>query len=173
MIPMYATILKGKQLVPKAIDAGELKDIFDILETISRDDIIKISGYLNLILAKVIECSDKEDANASDGVLYQKVMSYITQNFTENISLKKIAKKFGYSEKYLSHTLHDLTGVHFSNLLALHRINYAKELLIKNPKMKTVEVAYESGFSALNTFERNFKRITGLLPTQYRNKLNN
>ena len=82
--------------------------------------------------------------------------------------MKLIAKEYGYNEKYLSHSLYGLTGVHFSKLLAMYRIEYAKELLA-NEKFATIsEIALESGFSAINTFNRVFKEFTGMTPGKYK-----
>ena len=126
-----------------------------------------ISGYLNLICAKVLECAEFEKAGHTDSILYQKVISYISKNFRENISLKSIAKEFGYNEKYLSYSLHGLTGIHFSKLVTQYRVEYAKKLL-SDQSMKISWVAMQSGFSALNSFNRMFKEMTGITPTQYR-----
>jgi len=52
------------------------------------------------------------------------------------------------------------------------RINYAKNLL-KNDTMSVFMVGAECGFKCDRSFERVFKKITGLTPKQYRTqKLN-
>ena len=86
----------------------------------------------------------------------------------ENVSLRAIAEKFGYNEKYLSHSLHSLTGMHFRHLLAYYRVEQAKELLSQKQDIPIAQVALQCGFSALNTFNRVFKCTTGVTPTQYR-----
>jgi AraC-like DNA-binding protein len=96
------------------------------------------------------------------------VFSYLAENFTENISLSQIAKTFGYNEKYLSHVLHDLTGIHFRKLVSLYRINRAKEILIQSKEMNVSEIAAMCGFNALNTFNREFKALVGMTPSEYR-----
>lgn len=107
-------------------DAGELSAILESLHTLDKCNILPITGYLNLICAKVVEKSGFESAESGDGILYQKVVSYISEHFREDITLRELSAKFGYNAKYLSHSLHTLTGIHFSTLLAMYRIEYAK-----------------------------------------------
>ena len=79
-----------------------------------------------------------------------------------------LGESLKYNTKYLSHALHSLTGINFRRLLNVYRVNHAKALL-KNDKNKSIAyVAEESGFGALNTFNREFKNLVGLTPREYR-----
>ena len=142
--------------------------ILDEFHTINSNNLLLIEGYLNLICAKVVENSAFDKPIHTDGILYQKVISYLSTHFKEDISLKSIAKKFGYNEKYLSHLLNELTGIHFSKFLAMYRIEYAKKLLMNKKNMCISEIALESGFSSINTFNRNFKDFTKFTPSEDR-----
>ena len=159
---------KGKRLIVSATDAGELSAILEGLHTLDKSNILLITAYLNLICAKVVEKSGFESAESGDGILYQKVVSYISEHFREDITLRELSAKFGYNAKYLSHSLHTLTGIHFSTLLAMYRIEYAKKLITGNPSYSISKTALESGFSAINTFNRSFKELTGMTPSEYR-----
>ena len=135
-----------------------------------KEDYMTVSGYLNLICSFVIKNSRFENARPTDGVLYQKVISYLSSHYTESITLSGVAKLFGYNEKYLSHALHDLTGIHFTQLLAFYRINRAKELLESQSADTITAIAEKSGFSSINTFNRSFKERTGLTPSEYKKR---
>lgn len=168
-IPAFFEILKGKRLIASAINIGDIANIIESLHLIDKHNILLISAYLNLICSKVIDASSFVSATLCDGVLYQNVVSYLSEHFREDISLKKLSAKIGYNPKYLSHALHTLTGIHFSKLLALYRIEYAKKLLISENFSDISTIALESGFSAINTFNRVFKEFTGMTPTEYKN----
>ena len=86
----------------------------------------------------------------------------------EELSLKAIANKFGYNEKYLSHALHELTGVHFCKLVNFYRIDYAKKLLKSRTDESVTVIAMKSGFSSTNTFYRVFLQTVGSTPSEYR-----
>ncbi len=167
-IPLFFHTIKEKRLKVSPVDVSDMADILDKLFTTKKDNLPLISGYLNLISARVLEFAELEHTRQMDGVLYQKVISYLSDHFQEDISLKHIAKMFGYNEKYLSHCLHELTGVHFSKLLSMYRLEHAKNLLLTKPRSNILEIAQDSGFSALNTFNRVFKENTGITPSQYK-----
>ena len=167
-IPLYFSATEGKRLVVSAIPADELSSILEDLYLLKKDQRLKICGILNLIAQKVVEHSQLEETNCMDGVLFQKVVTYLSTHYTEEIKLCQLAKLFGYNEKYLSHALHSLTGVHYSQLVAFYRIEHAKKLLSQQPQKSITTVAMESGFPAINTFHRVFSKHTGMTPMQYR-----
>lgn len=170
LIPLFFTAARGRQLIVSAIDSDELSYLLDTLTDIKNEHYLTISGYLNLISAKVIEKSSFKEKNKIDGEFLHKTINYISEHYTENISLSKIAKNLGYNEKYLSHSLHNYTGIHFKQLLTFYRIEHAKMLLSSNKNMTLSEVSLASGFSAINSFNRNFKEATGITPLEYRKR---
>ena len=149
---------------------SEMSEILKKFPEMKKEDSLRISGYLNLIGAIVLERSSFGNERNTDGVLCQRVFSYLVDNFSENISLSQVAKRLGYNEKYLSHTLHSLTGVHFRKLLNSYRIDHAKKLLTGSCDMNISEIAASCGFNSLNTFNREFKTIVGVTPSEYRGK---
>ena len=168
-IPLFFSALGEKRLVVSAIAADELSPILESLYLLKKEQRLKISGFLNLIAEKVIAFSEVKETNFTDGVLLQRVVTYLSTHYTEDIKLCQLAKLFGYNEKYLSHTLHSLTGVHFSQLLTFYRIEHAKNLLSRQPQKSIASAAMESGFCAINTFHRAFLKHMGMTPMQYRN----
>ena len=166
-IPLYFEETKQRRPIAAPVDVTDLSPILDSFHTLNKQDRFLISGYLNLICAKVMAQAAFEKVGVTDSVLYQKVISYLAAHFQEDISLSSIARTFGYNEKYLSHCLHELTGVHFSKLLSLYRVEHAK-MLLADQRSNIAGVAMQCGFSAVNTFNRTFRETTGLTPSQYR-----
>ena len=169
-VPLYFQASEGKHLVVSAIEAGNLSTILECLHTLKKEDALYISGCLNLICSEVMKRSEFSAAMQSDHVLFQKVITYLEEHCDEDITLAETARYFGYNEKYLSHTLHSLTGIHFRKLLSFYRVNHAKKLLLKSPELSVAQIAMKCGFSAINTFHRAFKDMTGMTPWEYRQK---
>ena len=170
-VPLFNKMTGEKKLKVIPLSAKGVENLLDGLTEANPKDFLTLGGYLTLICARVFENAILEESRAVDEILYQKVIFYIENHFTEDITLSEIAKKFGYNEKYLSHTLHELTGTHFRKLLTIYRINKAKELLsISNSDV--AKIALDSGFSAINTFNRTFKELTGVTPSEYKNSKN-
>ena len=95
-------------------------------------------------------------------------MEYINKNYTGGITLDSLAENLNISPFYLSKILKKHTGKNYTDLIAELRINKAKELLIKTD-MSIKEITYATGFNSQNYFTKNFKKIVGLTPTEYKN----
>ena len=98
-----------------------------------------------------------------------KVITYMNEHFTEQISLESVAKAIGYNANYLSHCIQKLYGLNFCTALASLRIERARYLLTSSDKSIT-EICYECGFGSERTFLRQFKSIIGFTPSVYRQK---
>ena len=172
-IPIFFHELKKRSLRAAPIDVSDLSDVFEKLPSLNNGEPLTVCGYLNLIGARVIKQSTFDNVKYTDGILYQKVISYLSEHYVENITLSQIAKKFGYNEKYLSHTLHNLTGIHFRQLLTFYRLDHAKKLLRTRKEINITTIAAESGFYSINTFNRAFREMTGKSPSEYRDNYKN
>ena len=92
---------------------------------------------------------------------------HLEKHFTEGISEKSVAAELGYHPRYLSQRINRNFGVSFKVLLNEYRIREAKKLL-SDPGRSITEVYTLSGFDSQNSFNRNFKAITGVTPREYR-----
>ena len=171
LIPLFFKAQAGRYFCASAVDVGELSDILNRFGVLDARDYCAVSGYLNLVCSAVIRQSRFEGDRYSDGVLYQKVISYLSEHFGDDITLAQLAARFGYNEKYLSHALHELTGTHFRQLVNLYRVEAARKKLVEDPHRSVTDIGMECGFSAMNTFHRAFKEKTGMTPSAYRKKL--
>ena len=93
---------------------------------------------------------------------------YIKQNFFKPLSLDTIAAEAGYSKSHFSYLFKAVTGKTYVEYLNDVRISHAKRLLSGTGK-SIIEISAESGYNSLANFNKNFKQITGITPSQYRN----
>ena len=104
---------------------------------------------------------------ASDSRLPSKLIGYLSENATSQMTLADVARALGYVENYLSHQITKLFGMNFRNLLGCLRAEKAKELLSTTNKT-ILQIAYECGFGSERSFSRSFERATGDTPGIYR-----
>jgi len=168
-IPLFFNTLGGKVVRSEPVDVSDMKSVTDRLLTLDGTNQLAVCGCLNLLCERVTEKSSFESTGASDPSLYQKAITYISEHYTEDITLKTVAAEFGYNEKYLSASLHSLTGMNFRRLISNYRIDYAMRLL-ESEDISIAEIAHKSGFSAINSFNRVFLSHTGVAPGEYRKK---
>lgn len=102
---------------------------------------------------------------AKNELLMAKLIEYVAQNFREDISLKSIAREFGYEEHHLSRCFHQVISMHFSQYVNLFRVDAASELL-QHTDLPIAEIAMKSGFQTIRNFNRVFLDITGKPPSR-------
>ena len=98
----------------------------------------------------------------------QRALRYVGTNYTEDISLGRLARESYMSPSHLSFLLKRSLGVPFKSLLAAVRIERAKQLLSQPNPRSITDISLEVGFGDLSHFERTFKRLVGTNPREYR-----
>lgn len=101
------------------------------------------------------------------GDIFSRVIDYIETHYTEDIDLERVAHAVGSHPVTVSKIFTKSTGVGFHYYLQYQRCSHAAYLL-KNKNMSISEVAYESGFGSIRSFNRAFFAVYGLTPSQYR-----
>ncbi len=97
----------------------------------------------------------------------QKALIFLENNYTQNISLEIISKEVSLSRFYFSRLFQKTTGMNFNNYLTHIRVDKAEEL-IKAGRQPIVDIAYETGFNSIRTFNRSFRSIKGRKPQSVR-----
>ncbi|MEW5979948.1 MAG: helix-turn-helix domain-containing protein [Acidobacteriota bacterium] len=95
------------------------------------------------------------------------IRQYIDKHFHEQLSLKQLSDRSGYSPCYLSSVFSKTHGQGLSTYITQRRIERAQELL-KSSNLKVIEICYGVGFRDVAHFNRTFKVFTGVPPSQYR-----
>ncbi|EHI96753.1 transcriptional regulator, AraC family [Clostridium sp. DL-VIII] len=129
--------------------------------------LLQMKACLYLICSEVIEQTKLLPSEKSDYQLLHKILSYVQDNFTKDISLKTIANEFCYNYNYLSKYLNRILGISFVDFINQNRVSYAAYLLI-NSEDPITDIAYKCGYSSIRSFNRNFFKITNTTPKNYR-----
>jgi AraC-like DNA-binding protein len=112
-----------------------------------------------------------ENLNESDGNRMNQVYRFIISNFKDPITLSDVAKLSNMTPQAFCKYFKTRTKKNFSNFLNEVRISYACKILIEK-NLDVLETCYASGFNNLSNFNRQFKRITKMNPTQYKSQFN-
>jgi len=98
----------------------------------------------------------------------EEIKNYIYRNYRNKLSLDNIAQAVFLSKYHLLHGFKKALGITPYEYIQQLRIDDAKRLL--NTTNKTVsEIAFEVGFESISQFNRTFKKITKVSPSQYKN----
>lgn len=98
------------------------------------------------------------------------ICEYIAGNFRQDIDCADIATSVDIHPKYAMSLFKKSTGVTLNEYLNLLRLSYAQALLMKSDST-ILTVASESGFGSLSNFNRCFRRMAGMSPTDFRRDL--
>lgn len=98
-----------------------------------------------------------------------RILSYINDNFADNITLNKLADEEFISIHYLSKIFKIETGVNFYDYITEIRIDRAvKDLIASNTPIN--KIALNCGFPNIQSFNREFKKRFNQPPSEYRKK---
>ncbi len=171
LLPTSMQSLPHKQYGNFALEHDEaLVDLGNALwQEYEKDaDMDVMVGYLYVIYGTLRKALPyQECALGVDAEHFSKILQYLSEHYTQDLSLKSISEHFGISACHLSRTFTQKLSCRFLQYLHSLRVEHAKTLLTQS-SMTVLSIAYESGFSDQRTFNRVFKELTGYTPKEYR-----
>ena len=114
--------------------------------------------------SKSVRLTDKNKRISENIVL---ITDYVEKNHTKDIKLSDIGNLLGYDYHYVSRYFHSVFKMSFSEFLTLYRLETAINLMEQSDK-KIVDIALESGFQSIRSFNDCFKSHFKMSPTEYK-----
>lgn len=96
-----------------------------------------------------------------------KACNYINQHFKEKLTLEETAKIVGFSKYHFTRVFKKYMNMTFYEYLNKKRVKCAEGLLY-NTEMSITDVAMNSGFSSMSSFDRTFKALNRCSPSEFR-----
>jgi len=128
----------------------------------------KFQEFLYTLYASSKSNIYKDDTtyNSIERKIYD-ITSYIHANYNEDLSLESLAEQFFISPCYLSHQFKTVTHFNLMNYIQMTRIrNVEYKLISTNDKIS--DIAESCGFTSFSQFNRIFKKVTGISPSDFR-----
>lgn len=90
-----------------------------------------------------------------------------------DLSLPELASRLEITRNRLSGVINRMHKKNFFEFINTYRINEVKRLLQdpQNKDLKIISLAYDAGFNSKSSFNRVFKMITNMTPSQYQEKI--
>lgn len=132
------------------------------LDMLMRSELIKLFWLLETEGEQITD-SGKYDSDI------RPALEYVAEHFRENITVAELAESVHLSESYFMNRFKKQVGISAVEYISHFRIDTACRELIGSKK-SVLEVAFDCGFRNISNFNRQFKRITGCSPTEYRKK---
>jgi AraC-like DNA-binding protein len=96
-----------------------------------------------------------------------RICDFIAENFLDDIDSVDIAAAAGIHPKYAMSVFRKSTGMTLNEYVNLLRLSYAQAMLMKDD-VNVISVAMESGFGSLSAFNKSFRKLAGMSPSDFR-----
>ncbi len=126
-------------------------------------DIDIVTSIIDMIKTSQASALDKENE------LIKKIVSYISEHLTENISIEAIAEALHISYFYMCHIFKNKYGISVNTFRTQKRLEIAMRKLIYSDE-KIVDIAILCGFDNVSYFTEIFTKTVGVSPTLFRTK---
>jgi len=144
-----------------AVELGEVQ----ILETISAEQHDQFQAAL---LKSGLELMDDKKSiligKIKDVII--DLVHYSEEPLTINLS-QYLGQKLNHDYTYLSNLFSEVQGITIEKFFITHRIERVKELLVYN-ELNLTEIAYQMHYSSVAHLSAQFKKITGLTPSYFK-----
>jgi AraC-like DNA-binding protein len=143
------------------VDLGEV----DIMENLSLEQREQLKREL---LVSGLELMDDKRA-----VLIEKIKNVIIEMVHYSDELPKvnysdyISEKLQHDYTYLSNIFSEVKGITIQQFIIVHKIERAKELLLYD-ELNLTEISYKLNYSSVAHLSNQFKKVTGLSPSHFK-----
>lgn len=149
--------------------------------------------FINRVLLKAlnqpeifagIEIKEVTEKYAGSGLNKEEVEIYYSQllilleneklHLNPELVLQDLAEKLQVSTKNLSQVINQRSGKNFFDFINSYRCEEVKSIMAKaDPKMTILEIMYQAGFNSKSSFNKEFKKLNGVTPTEFRKAFKN
>ena len=167
----YMVSLRCKMLVKEelkklglhfiVVDLGEI----EVMETITPEIREQLKSAL---LASGLELMDDKRA-----ILIERIKNVITEmiHFADELPVTNysdfISEKLQYDYTYLSNIFSEVKGVTIQQFIIFHKIERVKELMLYD-ELNLTEISYKLNYSSVAHLSNQFKKVTGLSPSHFK-----
>lgn len=143
------------------VDLGMVEILEDITEEQRRQ------------LKKNLMKSGLELLDNKKSIMIEKIKNIIVEMIHYSDEMPKvnysdyISEKMGYDYTYLANMFSEVKGITIQQFIIIHKIERVKELLIYD-ELNLTEISYKLHYSSVAHLSNQFKKITGLTPTFYK-----
>lgn len=156
-----------------------LSKIIDIIKFYESDDpynSIRVKSHIQMLVFLLLDNLSKKrlgylevkDSKYKDRIT--KIITYMEENYQEDLSIKLIADEFDLSEGYLSKVFKENLGATVKEYLSRVRLWHAEEQLVETD-YPVFDIAIGNGFPNVKSFNQAFKRKNVMTPAKFREKM--
>ncbi len=134
---------------------------------------LELKAHISLLFAFLLNngyiC--EEHPITKDEEFYRRVLRYISENYQYNITSKDVADALSYNHSYFCRKFRKIFERRFYDYLNMYRVVEAQKFFSAGGKT-VAQIGLECGFNTQTYFSECFKKYTGMLPSEFKRKVN-
>ncbi|WPO88927.1 helix-turn-helix domain-containing protein [Chryseobacterium sp. HR92] len=167
----YMVSLRCKMVVHQELERLGIKNAIVDLGTVELLE--DISAELRQILKENLLKTGLEILNDKKSILIEKIKNVVIEMIHYSDELPKenfsdyVSEKLGYDYTYLANTFSEVKGMTLQHFIIINKVEKVKELLLYD-ELNLTEISYKLNYSSVAHLSNQFKKITGLSPSFYK-----
>lgn len=174
-LPDVQSIMRKKVAVCATVNKDEnQKKIISLIDTLLSEMQESDAGSLAIkkgialqLVGELLRSCELCDTKNSSTLILRKIIDYCYKNYTEEITLEKMKNDLFISKYYISYLFSSNLNISFTGFINSLRVSDACRHL-EDENKKISDVAALVGFSSQRTFNRVFRELMGITPSEYR-----
>lgn len=175
--PIINGNVKMNVLIPTDSDSySEIKETVTRIFSCAHDNLPQADLLLKSELMKLFWLLENDEdiiCQKDTGISYSEIirpaLEFMAKNFQQEISVEQLAELVHLSKSYFMNCFKKAVGIGAIEHLTQLRINAACEALLST-NQKISDIALNCGYANLSNFNRQFLKMVGCSPNQYRKK---
>lgn len=134
--------------------------------------LVSARGLLLTLLIELARAAEGEEApmpepKAAQNLVILDALNYVTSRYSEDIKVEALAEACHMSETHFRRIFRDIMSIGPLEYINIVRVEMACNLL-RTTDYNMDTIARRSGYPTMTTFDRNFRRVTGCTPLQWK-----
>ncbi|MFS8048546.1 helix-turn-helix domain-containing protein [Rhizobium sp. BR 314] len=174
-------LIRGQTLISSATDAADDENFARWYRYVMSDDGAKAEHAVAELLLRLERIAfepyrmmpekeeglTNEQAHPQSSRSLARMCDFIAENFLDDIDTVDIAKAARLHPKYAMNLFKKSTGMTLAKYVNLLRLSRAQAMLMRDGA-NVLQVAMDSGFGSISAFNKSFRHIAGMTPSDFR-----
>jgi AraC-like DNA-binding protein len=139
---------------------------YAVNELLLRLERVRFEPY-RLVPEAAGECGEGGGSDQQSSRNVSRMCDFIAENFLYDIDSAEIAAAAGIHPRYAMSVFRKWTGMTLNEYVSLLRLSYAQAMLMTE-QVNVMKVAMDCGFGSLSAFNKSFRKLAGMSPSDFR-----
>ncbi|MGO8069263.1 helix-turn-helix domain-containing protein [Rhizobium leguminosarum] len=180
-INVSSRLMKGETLLTSATDAADSENFTRWFRYANSGDAAKAQHAVDELLLRIERIALEPYSMTSQAIInlegdhphphssrsVARMCDFIAANFLHDIDSVDIARAADLHPKYAMNLFKRSTGMTLSKYVTLLRLSRAQAMLMSEGA-NVLQVAMDSGFGSISAFNKSFRHIAGMSPSDFR-----